>query len=191
MAGILEEYGLDLADMEVPSFDINDGEYDWEIGDVFIREGSQKHPDKSWLIIEYLLDNGKKYGELFGLPEDASAPTDGEKSALGRYKGRLLSLGFDESQVNSVGRDELVGIQGHFTLLTARGFQNVRNLTLPDDGQNQFADAAKEGPGNPAQTFVGKAEAAPAAKAPAARRAPAAPKAAPAAAPTAVDNPFA
>lgn len=142
--GILAEYGLDLDDVEVPSFEIADGTYPFVIGDVFVREGSQSQPNKSWLIIEYLLgDEGKKHGELFGLPEDASAPTDKEKAALGRYKGRLLALGIPENQINNVGRDELIGIRGEFTLLTKGAYQNIRNFKVEDDGANAFAQEAE------------------------------------------------
>jgi hypothetical protein len=191
MTGILEEYGLDVDAAEEFGFEVPDGEYDFVVGDVFVRVGSKNQPDKSWLIIDYLLgETGKKHGELFGLPEDSSAPTDKEKAALGRYKTRLLSLGFEEGTLNEIGREELVGIAGHFTLLTSKGYQNIRNLTIPDDGENQFS-GAKEGPGNPARAIV-EDEVAPepvAKKAPVKRATPAA-KAAPSEAPATDDNPF-
>lgn len=198
MTGILEEYGLDVDAAEEFGFDVPDGEYDFVIGDVFVRVGSKNQPDKSWLIIDYLLgETGKKHGELFGLPEDSSAPTEKEKAAIGRYKSRLLSLGFEEGTLNEIGRDELVGITGHFTLLTAKGYQNIRNLAIADDGENQFS-GAKEGPGNSARTIVedeAPAEAPVAKKAPVKRAAPAAKaaEAAPSEAPSAHtgdDNPF-
>lgn len=191
MTGILEEYGLDVDAAEELSFEVPDGEYDFTVGDMFVRVGSKAQPDKSWLIIEYLLDSGKKHGELFGLPIDASAPTDKEKGVLGRYKSRLKSLGFEEGQLNEIGRDEIVGIEGHFVLLTSKGYQNIRNLTLSDDGENQFTDGTAEvGPGNPVTTFVGEeAPAAPAKKAPA-KRASAAKVTPSAEAPTSDDNPF-
>lgn len=164
--GLLDEYGLDVSDIEVPSWDIEDGVYDFVVGDVFIKAGSTNRPDQSWIIIEYLVgEDGKRFSELYGLPEDASNPTESERKTLGRYKGRLLSLGISPEQVNSVGRDELVGIAGTFQLRTTAGkkggtFQNIRNLRLADTGSNEFAAKAA----TPAAAAAPKAKAAPAAK---------------------------
>lgn len=191
--GLLDDYGLDLDEVEAPSWDIADGAYEFVIGDLFIKNGSNANPDKSWIIIEYLVgESGKRFSELYQLPVDAANPTDGELMTLGRYKSRVISFGFDESEVNNVDRDSVVGITGTFQLRTTKGkngglFQNIRNLKVtgtPDDGGNAFApaDAAEEAPAGSAKTT------------PAARKTAAAsatPKAAAPKAPTAVSNPFA
>jgi hypothetical protein len=180
--GLLDDYGLDLSEVEAPSWDIEDGTYEFVVGDIFVKEGSTNYPDKSWIIIEYLVgDSGKKTSELFQLPADAANPTDKELTTLGRYKARLISLGIAESEVNNVGAEELVGIEGVFTLRTTTGkdkkeYQNIRNLKVADAGENSFRAPAEE---------------AEAEEAPAPKKAPAARKAAAPAAPTAVKNPFA
>ena len=174
MDGLLAEYGLDLDEVEVPSFDIPDGAHEFSIGDVFVKNGSKNSPDKSWIIIEYLVDDdGKRFSELYQLPVDATNKTEKEIKTLGRYKGRLLSLGIAESDVNTITREDLVGISGTFQLRTTKGtgggeFQNIRNLRVNDSGANEF-QASSEAPAVP------KASAPKAAAKPA----------------TAVDNPFA
>lgn len=154
--GLLDEYGIDLDGVEAPSYDVPDDIYSFEVGEVYIQQGTEKLPDKVWIVISYLLgDSGKTKNEWFQLPEDASNPTEKELEKLGYYKARLLDLGIDESAVNSVGADELVGIRGTLQVFTRNGWQNIKNVKLDtDDAGNEYAAPAEE-------------EAAPVAKAPA------------------------
>lgn len=144
MAGLLEEYGINPSEYDAPSFDIEDGTYEFTVGDLFIKAGSKKNPEKSWIILEYTLDNGKKTSELWELPADMSNLTDAEQKRIGRYKQRLLSLGVADDQVDSANRDTVVGITGTFQLRTVNGakggtFQNVKNLRVDDTGENEYA----------------------------------------------------
>ena len=147
MAGLLEEFGIDSADIpDAPSYDIADGEYTFVVGDAYTLEGSKNFPDTTFIIIKLLLgDEGKEKNEWFGLPLDASNPTTKELGTLGRYKSRVISLGIAPEAVNSAGPDELVGISGSLTLLSttnARGtYQNIRDIVL-NDAPTEAAPAA-------------------------------------------------
>lgn len=162
--GLLDDYGIDLDGVEAPSYDVEDGIYEFEIGDHYIKSGTDKFPDKSWIIISYLLgDAGKTKDEWFQLPEDASNPTPKELEKLGYYKARLIDLGIPEEGLNSAGPDQTVGLRGTLHVATKNGWQNVKNVKLDTDGENEFSGVKSTPDEAPAE------EAAPAAKAPAAR----------------------
>lgn len=136
MAGLIEEFNIDLSNVDEPDGYGRpaDDIYKWTLGDVFIQNGSKKYPEKSWIIFKYLLgDTGRDFSELFSLPMDPSNPTDKEVERLGYYKQRLLSLGVAPEDVNSVSADDLIGATGTFELRTVRGkdnneYQNIRNF---------------------------------------------------------------
>lgn len=174
--GLLDEYGLDVSEYDAPGFEVPDGVYEFVVGDYFIKNGSAKNPDKAWVIMEYTLDTGKKFSELWELPADMSNLTEAEKDKMGRLNQRLQSLGLTPEQAASADRDDVVGISGSFQLRSSVGkkggtFQNIRNLRVYDSGENEFEEA-EEAPVKAAT------------KAPAAKRIPS--KAA-----TTVSNPFA
>lgn len=173
--GLLDEYGVDLTEIQAPSYEIPDDTYEFVVSDIYVRKGSEKKPDMSWVNIEYQVGSeGKTYTEWFTLPENASAPTEDELKKLGWYKQRILSLGIPEDKINSFSREEVVGTQGVLTLRTKNGWQNIKSLrveNLPDTQEEAPAPAKK----------------APAAKSEAAK--PATSK--PAVAATSVNNPFA
>jgi hypothetical protein len=185
MAGLIEEFGIDLTDIsETPSYDIPDGEYDFVIGDAYSLEGTKNHPDTSYLIIKFLLgEDGKEKNEWYPLPADAANLTTSDIATLGRYKARLISLGIAPEMTSQAGPDELVGINGHLTLLSttnAKGtHQNIRNIEL----------AGAEAPAAPAAEAAAPPKVA---RAPRAAAAPKVPTSAPAgAAGTVKVNPFA
>lgn len=139
MAGLLEEFEIDLSSVEAPDTYGRpaDDIYEFVVGDVYIQNGSKNHPEKSWIIFKYLLgDSGKEFSELFSLPNDPANPTEQEASRLGFYKQRLVSLGIAPEDVNTVGRDDLVGIRGTFELRTTKSardgkeYQNIRNFKV-------------------------------------------------------------
>jgi hypothetical protein len=69
--GLLDDYGIDTSEVEAPSYELEDGIYEFELGDVYVKQGSQNFPDRSWVIMEYLVgDEGKKQSELFELPKE-------------------------------------------------------------------------------------------------------------------------
>jgi hypothetical protein len=135
--GLLDEYGIDTTEAETPSYDMEDGIYEFTVGDVYVKQGSQKYPDRSWVIIEYLVgDDGKKQSELFELPQDPDNMTDRERQKLGYYVARLMDLGVAREAVNDVDREDLIGLRGTLQLYSSAGkganagkmFQNIKNV---------------------------------------------------------------
>lgn len=166
--GLLDEYGVDLEGVEAASYDVPDDIYEFETGDVYVQNGTDKFPDKVWLVIQYLLgDTGKSKTEWFQLPEDPSDPTPKEKQKLGFLKARLLDLGLTEEQAADPDRDLLVGVVGSLQVFTKDGYQNIKNVKLLTDGINEFAEAEEEEVEEEApKAAPRKAPAKPAAKAP-------------------------
>lgn len=153
--GLLDDFGIDTNDIEVPSFDIEDGIYEFEIGDVFVKNGSQNYPDRSWVIIEYLLgDAGQKKSEMFELPVDPANMTDKERQKIGYYVSRLIDLGVARDEVNTVDRDDLIGLQGTLQVYSQTGkgankgklFQNIKNVKVSKGAAVAAAPVAKAAP---------------------------------------------
>lgn len=147
--GLLDEYGVGLEDVEAASFDVPDNIYEFEVGDVYIQNGTDNFPDRVWLVIQYLLgDAGKSKTEWFQLPEDAQDQTTEEKQRLGFLKSRLLDLGLTEAEAADPDRDRLIGVVGTlqaFTRTSKKGtFQNIKNVKIDTDGINEFAESDEE-----------------------------------------------
>ena len=138
MPGIFEDLGLEIDFDEVPdgpNNDVEDGIYTFEIGDVFLKAYTDKKTgfDKNGMIIDFLLgDEGKVKGEFFRFPDDLTAPTAKEVADLSFWKQRLESLGFDKSQLNGVGRDDLIGLTGTLKLAHDKTgkWQNIKDLVV-------------------------------------------------------------
>jgi len=140
---LIGDYDIDLTAVEAPAYDntLPDDIYKWQLGDVYIQDGSKKFPEKKWIVFKYLVgDTGKTFSELFQLPLDPHNPTDKEISRLGFYKQRLVSLGIAPENVNTVTADDIVGSTGTFELRTANGYQNIRNFKV--DGSDGSLPAA-------------------------------------------------
>jgi len=139
--GMLDDYGIDTSEIEAPSYDLQDGIYEMTVGDVYVKQGSQAYPDRSWVIIEYLVgEEGKKKSELFELPADPENITDKERQKLGYYVARLLDLGVERAAVNDIDRDDLIGLRGTLQLYSNAGkgknagkmFQNIKNVKITE-----------------------------------------------------------
>jgi len=159
--GLLDEYGIDTTEAETPSYDMEDGIYEFTVGDVYVKQGSQKYPDRSWVIIEYLVgDDGKKQSELFELPQDPENMTDRERQKLGYYVARLMDLGVARESVNDVDREDLIGLRGTLQLYSSAGkganagkmFQNIKNVkttkasTAPQPAEKKTRQTAASNP---------------------------------------------
>lgn len=140
--GLLDAYGINTDNVEVPSYEVEDGWYRFTIGDCYVKEGSANNPDLSWLIIEYQLEdeegNAKgKTSDLFQLPEDPEAPNEDELRKLGWYVARMTQLGFKRDEVNEIEREDLIGLTGTLQLATRPGrgknagkdYQNIVKLS--------------------------------------------------------------
>jgi hypothetical protein len=139
MPGIFEDLGLEIDFDEVPDapdYEVEDGIYTFEIGDVFLKAYTDKRTraEKNGMIIDFLLgDEGKKKGEFFRFPDDLTNPTAKEVADLSFWKQRLESLGFDKSQMNGVGRDDLIGLTGTLKLAHDKKtgkYQNVFDVVV-------------------------------------------------------------
>lgn len=125
---LFDDYNVDLDDFEAPSYEISDGFYEFEVGDCVLREGTEKKPDAVWLIVTYLLgDTGLRKDEWFQLPDDPANPTDKEAMKMGFLKARLNDLGFSGS-LNTLQREQLIGIRGTLEVFTKNGYQNIRKV---------------------------------------------------------------
>lgn len=152
MAGLLDDFGIDTSDIEVPSFEIEDGIYEFEIGDVFVKNGSQNYPDRSWIIVEYILgDSGQKKSEMFELPVDPANMTDKERQKIGFYVSRMVDLGVSREEINTIDREDLIGLQGTLQVYSQSGkgankgkvFQNIKNVKVAKTDAPSSAPAAK------------------------------------------------
>jgi len=158
---LLDDYGIDTSDIQAPSYELEDGIYEFEVGDVYVKQGSQAYPDRSWVIVEYLVgDEGKKKSELFELPQDPESITDRERTKLGYYVARLMDLGVERDAVNDVDRDDLIGLQGTLQLYSTPGkgknagkmFQNIKNVKVgkssaaPQPAQKKARQTAASNP---------------------------------------------
>lgn len=134
-----------------------DGTYEFELTDIYVKEGSQANPDARWIFVEYQLETGTKYNELFTLPKDPERPTENERKTIGRYLSRLQSLGVPRNEVNTVNTDTLVGRTGALTLRTTtnrqsgREYQNISKLVVNEPSAALDAHFG----GNPAQQVPG------------------------------------
>jgi hypothetical protein len=137
--GLLDDYGIDTSEAETPSYEMQDGIYEFTVGDIYVKQGSQAYPDRSWVIIEYLVgDEGKKQSELFELPADPDNLTDRERQKLGYYVQRMMDLGVAREAVNDVDREDLIGVGGTLQLYSTAGkgknagrmFQNIKNVKV-------------------------------------------------------------
>jgi hypothetical protein len=137
--GLLDDYGIDTSEAETPSYEMQDGIYEFTVGDIYVKQGSQAYPDRSWVIIEYLVgDEGKKQSELFELPADPDNLTDRERQKLGYYVQRMMDLGVAREAVNDIDREDLIGVGGTLQLYSTAGkgknagrmFQNIKNVKV-------------------------------------------------------------
>lgn len=135
--GLLDDYEIDMDQIETNSFDVPDDIYNFTLGDIDKYTTSD---DRESIRFHYELTNDDektyKYAEWFNLPEDSANLTENDKIALSRLKTRIVSLGVPEAQAGSVGNDELVGAFGTLQLTSTKSkkngktYQNVRNLRV-------------------------------------------------------------
>jgi hypothetical protein len=157
----LDDYGIDTSEAETPSYEMQDGIYEFTVGEIYVKQGSQAYPDRSWVIIEYLVgDEGKKQSELFELPADPDNLTDRERQKLGYYVQRMMDLGVAREAVNDIDREDLIGVGGTLQLYSTAGkgknagrmFQNIKNVKVakaseaPQPAQKKARQTAASNP---------------------------------------------
>lgn len=136
---LLAEFGIDASDIEMPTYELEDGVYEFEVGSCYVKNGSQAYPDRSWIILEYIIDDtGVKKSELFELPKDPENMTDRELQKLGYWVSRCVDLGIPRERVNDIDGDDLIGVRGTLQLYSQAGkgknagkmFQNIKNVKV-------------------------------------------------------------
>lgn len=138
--GLLDDYGLNMDEIETNSFDVPDNIYNFTLADIDVFEKDGRESIR--FHYDLLDDNEKSFKttEWFNLPEDSANLTEANKVALSRLKSRVLSLGVPEADANKVSNDDLVGAYGTLQLVSSKGkngktYQNVRNLRVDPEWQ--------------------------------------------------------
>lgn len=159
--GLLDDYQIDLNEVEEANYNVPDDFYEFIIGDMFIKEGTKKDPNAMNLVIDYSLgDTGKSKQEWFGLPADSSSPTDKELQKLGFLKTRLLSLGATEAQLTDIDPEDFIGLSGTLEVFTKGDYQNIKNVRIDtDDSDAEVEVEEKAEPKAPVKKVAPKAAA--------------------------------
>lgn len=149
---LLAEFGIDASDIEMPTYELEDGVYEFEVGSCYVKNGSQAYPDRSWIILEYLIgDTGQKKSELFELPADPENMTEREMQKIGYWVSRCVDLGVPRDQVNDIDGEDLVGIRGTLQLYSQAGkgknagkmFQNIKNVKVAKKSSTESQPQSK------------------------------------------------
>lgn len=139
---------LDIESAEDDPFAIPDNTYDCFLTDVTVKP--TKDESKVGMTLEFTISEGdhaeKKIQEWKRIPasseltsEDTKIKADAER-AMSFLKARMLDLGIPAERINSVGRDDLVGIHCLVAVKNNNGYTNVRKVTLaPAGGTDPFA----------------------------------------------------
>lgn len=157
---------MDLASAADDPFGIPADTYDAVISDIIIKEPKQVTDDKGaapFFILEYTIEGGdydsKTQQEWKRMPSTDSNDPGYRLSAEGKQrasfiKSRLLSLGIPESRVDTVGRDDLIGIKVRITIKKNGDYTNIpqNGVELREPPQVGFSEegaAVFTGPANP------------------------------------------
>ena len=149
--GLFDDFDIDMDEVEeAGGFSFEDGNYDFEIAEALMQNGTKNKPDTTFFIIKYALNDGEAgtYWEWFTAAVDGSSEHADAKRSLGYLKSRLMDLGFKASELNDIDGEDLEGITGTLQLLTTSGkgknaankYQNVRNVKVGE------AEAEEEAP---------------------------------------------
>jgi hypothetical protein len=128
--GFLDDFEIDMDQVEESSFDKADGIYQFEVSEAENIMGTEKKPDDTFFRITYQLydEDGEAKGdkwEWFTIKQDGEVTTRAKQS-LGFLKSRLIDLGIPGGNPDSP--DEVVGTTGTLQLRTKDGYQNIRNV---------------------------------------------------------------
>lgn len=166
--GLLAAYGIDAEEIEAPSYDIEDGHYEFVIGNAFIQHGTKANPDgpDSFVICYMLGDDGKEKREWYNLPEDPDNITEAEEKKLSFFVARMLDLGVSKAELNRLDEEGLheriIGLSGTLELFTSKGkkgtknegkeFQNIRKVRVEmfDSDEDDDEDEEEEKASRPA-----------------------------------------
>lgn len=168
--GLFDDYNVDIDEVKVNSFDVNDGVYGFEIAEAQTIEGTRNAPDRVSFRIDYQLtdENGDAAGQKsdwFTLSEDGDSNSRLAKFGFSNLKKRLLELGLKGSELADFTGEEVLGLTGTLQLKTKRAkngndYQNIANVRV-DEAEEEEAPA-KKAPAKRAPAKKAPAKAAPA-----------------------------
>lgn len=176
--GLFDDFDIDMDDVKAADGFSNpdDGNYDFEVTEAGLRNGTKKKPDDTFFVIYYSLDEAGSKQEWFTVAEDGER-TARAKQSLGFLKSRLIDLGLEAASLNDISSDDLEGIRGTLQLVTTKNakgeFQNIKNVKVAeaedeDEDEPEVDDAALKKQVAAKRAARAKAEAA--AKAPVKKR---------------------
>lgn len=139
--GLFDDFDINMDDVKVnDSYSFEDGHYDFVIAEALVQNGSKSHPETTYFIIKYDLNDGESgtYWEWFTLAVDGSAEAAKAQQSLGFLKSRLMDLGFEAAELNDISPEMLEGIAGTLEIKTTNGkgknsatlYQNLRNVKV-------------------------------------------------------------
>lgn len=147
MAGLLEEFGVNLDDVPTDPSAVESGWWDFQVADLYVLKGTKNKPDNSWVIIQYSLgDDGQAKDEWFGMPLDQSSPTPNEVKIQSMLKRRLMDLGLDEASVAAFEAEDVIGARGRLEVYDNKGYQNIKNVQLAEAEGAPAPEAEDEKP---------------------------------------------
>lgn len=160
MAGFLDDYEVDLEDFEDSGFDVPDGLYSFEVIKGELRVGTQKDEDARHIVVSFSLESEEgatyNYSWWLAVPADPHRPTRRESISMSDWKKWLLGAGFDASEINGVGPDDIEGLTGTVRLVT--GKPNKSGVAYQNPRDWAFDSAEEEEPKKaPARTAKVKA----------------------------------
>lgn len=149
--GLFDDFDIDMDEVKAAGgFEFEDGHYTFEISEALKQQGSKNNPDNTYLILKYDLNDGEAgtYWEWFTIAVDGDAEAADAKRSLGYLKNRLLDLGFQASELNTIEPEDIEGVAGTLELKTTQGkgknasntYQNVRNVKVGKDVSDDPTD---------------------------------------------------
>lgn len=112
-----------------------EGRYKFEVLGANLKKGNKNDPDALALIIKYDLegdgDKSLTWSEYLSIPNvaDGRQMTEQEGWSLNSLKTRFLSLGVEDSKINSAGPDDIEGVTGTLEIRkNKKGYVQARNV---------------------------------------------------------------
>lgn len=163
--GFLDDYDIDLDSYEDSGFDNPpDGMYLFVVKGSELKEGTSKDEDAVNIVVSFDLEDEegetRSWNWWLRVPADPGRPTRWEEMSMARWKKWCLGAGFEPSEINKIGPEDIEGISGTVRLVTRKGKgEGARDFQNPADWTFDGAEEEEEAP--PAKTSKPRAAAKP------------------------------
>lgn len=143
--GFLDDFDINLDNYEDSGFDNPpDGTYSFVVKGSELKEGTSKDEDAVNIVVSFDLEDEegetRSWNWWLRVPADPDRPTRWEEMSMARWKKWCLGAGFEPSEINKIGPEDIEGISGTVRLVTrkgkakkgeeARDFQNPADWTF-------------------------------------------------------------